>query len=180
MSSLCELVDAYLGEALSEAERTAFQEHLAGCDPCRQAIADYAELGSLLRQANQTLQLVPTDLVRRIDARLRQQRRRAVRWVARLAAAAAILAALGLAGWWLTRQPADPPPPQAHVAPAPQIVEPVPLPRATVHLSPATKAEYLVQSVKTQNPNVTVIWLYEAGPRRSASLTKVVDPANDY
>lgn len=91
---------AYVMGALSPADRSLFEEHLAACTRCRDAVADLAPTAGLLsRLAPERARALdaspgPADTVRaRVAAGARRRRRRA--WA--LAAAAAIVAGAAVA-----------------------------------------------------------------------------------
>ena len=92
---------AYVLGALSPVERRQFEEHLAGCDQCRAAVAELAGIPGLLSQVTaedvgvpsaveavggetESLPVTPSDMVARLVAR---ERRHRYRWRAGVAAA---------------------------------------------------------------------------------------------
>ena len=97
----------YVLGALSPAERTAFQSHLAGCRQCTSAVARLAPMPGLLGRVDPTTltpipREAPDRLPRLLAAVDRRRRRRtwARRWqLAAVAAATALLALSGSAIW---------------------------------------------------------------------------------
>ncbi|MGW1056734.1 anti-sigma factor family protein [Micromonospora rubida] len=99
---------AYVLGALGPAERAAYERHLAGCDSCREAVAEIAVLPGLLGrldQAGLARLLEPAAETSRVDTLLaaardrRRERRAAVRRYVLTALAAVVLALLaGLGG----------------------------------------------------------------------------------
>src|SRR5262245_7601950 len=120
----CERLDDYLDRGMSDPERAAFAAHLAGCSLCREVAHRHEQMERLLARAVTELELVPALLTERIQHRLRAARQR--RWLRYGAAltAAAVLAAVGVAGWLLTRPPEDPPGPPPVVVVQPDPPEP--------------------------------------------------------
>jgi anti-sigma factor RsiW len=107
--SLHELAAGYALDALDDDERSAFEAHLKGCDACRGQLADFRETASVLAYAADG-PAPPDGLRERILNEARRERptqsvvvlrpRRALRLTA-IAAAAAVVAAIGL-GLWAT------------------------------------------------------------------------------
>ncbi|HMA45862.1 MAG TPA: zf-HC2 domain-containing protein, partial [Frankiaceae bacterium] len=90
-------VGAYLLGGLEPRERAAFETHLAGCDVCREEVADLAGLPALLGRlsADEVLAPLPPMPARPVAARRRGSiRRPAARRRLLLAAAAAVVVAL--------------------------------------------------------------------------------------
>lgn len=109
--SVHELTGAYVLGALEMAETTAFEEHLAGCAACRAEVAELSEAVVALSALTETTpppelgaavlgaaQPRPESTGRRLDRLDRVVRR----W--QLAAAAAVIVALGAVGWGLLPQ----------------------------------------------------------------------------
>ncbi|WP_405102560.1 anti-sigma factor family protein [Micromonospora sp. NBC_01412] len=94
---------AYVLGALGPAERAAYERHLAGCDSCREAVAEIAVLPGLLGRLDQVglaRLLEPAAETSRVDTLLaaardrRRERRAAVRRYVVTALAAVVLALL--------------------------------------------------------------------------------------
>jgi hypothetical protein len=107
---LRQLLGGYVLGGLDAHDRQRLEEHLAGCEACREELASYAPLPGLLRQAGP----VPDrddrpspDLLPRLLSEV-QRRRTVRRRAAVLAAAAAVVVAL--AGAWLARPTEEPAP----------------------------------------------------------------------
>lgn len=97
---------AYVLGALSPAERTAYESHLAGCEPCATAVARLAPVPGLLGRVDPAaLNPQPAGRARlpellRIVARQQRRRTWVYRWRLAVAAlAAAVLAVAGTAVW---------------------------------------------------------------------------------
>ncbi len=98
---------AYALDALDDRERTAFETHLAECNDCRAELSDFRETAGMLAYAAEG-PAPPEALRERILEEARQERptqsvvvlrpRRALRLTA-IAAAAAVVAAIGLGVW---------------------------------------------------------------------------------
>jgi len=93
-------ISAYLDGELGERELAAFRSHLESCADCRAELAEQEKLWALLDEGDASE--VSVDLTRRIlestvgPHREREMRRRRVRWVAGVAAAASVLIAVVL------------------------------------------------------------------------------------
>lgn len=108
------LTGAYVLDALSELERRAFEDHMAGCPACTQEVAELRETAARLGLAASTVP--PPDMWNRVRTATTQIRQltpiatepvliRAKRWplrVAILAAAASLLGAAAVGVGWIT------------------------------------------------------------------------------
>jgi anti-sigma factor RsiW len=170
--SPCEQLDDFLDGCLSEGERAAFVDHLAGCAGCQGAVRDQRQIDELLAAAHIEFGAAPPGLRERIEQGMLRASRR--RQAARVAAAAAALAAALASGVWLAtlrpgatvvqRSPvAAPPigpaavPPHSHAV-APDAV--VPPPRVRLTFDPGFDA--IAVPVESSDPNVSIFWLYPA------------------
>lgn len=157
---MCEQRDSYLGKWLTAEEQTQFVSHLATCLDCRQFIHEQEQLDSLLARANATLLPVPADLIEQIDHRLRQvRRRRVVMWTTGLAAAGVLMGALAI---WShpQRGPREGAMHSPMAATPHQQSQPAPDPRSLVAVRFPSSSEVIAVPHKTDNPNVTIIWVY--------------------
>ena len=180
----CANLDRYLAGELSPGRSARFEGHLAGCPACRRALDHQRHIDRLLLQAAGQLEPGPSSLIDRIEKELRaENRRRTVRSAWGLSAAAAVVLGLGL---WLAEghfhasdlsqpivqketKPATEPDPLDPPTPAPR--DP---PRARVSL--ADRSSAIVLPVETENPNVTLVWVYPTvRPLQAAGA-----PAIDY
>jgi anti-sigma factor RsiW len=104
-SDVPELLDAYLADALDEPRRSAFRSHLRSCASCREAaLRTDPTLLFAAAPAGEPDPARVEELARSVMAQVRQQRmqRRLGHRPAWLAAAAAVVLALvGIAGWRL-------------------------------------------------------------------------------
>jgi anti-sigma-K factor RskA len=104
------LVAPYTFDALDDEEERAFEDHLAGCDECRDALAGLREAAASLAYAA-VGPAPPPELKERILTQARAERPNVTplpvrrRWTPRAAAAAALAAAvaLGFGVWGATR-----------------------------------------------------------------------------
>jgi len=141
----CDQIDDFLSGALSAESRAAFAAHLSGCADCRSAERETHQLDALLLTLDEQA-AVPTELVKRIDGRLRQAHRR--RLIVRSAAAVAA-GVLILALWYIRPQPAI------------EIVEKTPtLPVEITAVRVDFSDEVLAVPQKTDSPNVVFYWVY--------------------
>ncbi len=163
----CQWLEDYLAHGLGDAERAGFVAHLAACLECRRAVEEQERLDRLLGRAVTRLEPVPVILNRRIEQAIRtSRRRRLVRWASGVAAGVALAAVVG---WWLLRETPGP------SVTAPRVEMPQPAvpqatdPRSRVWIRFDPKSEVLAVPVRTDNPNVTIVWVYPgAGPARDA------------
>jgi anti-sigma factor RsiW len=158
MSTICLQLDDYLEGELGEAQRAAFERHLADCEDCRCQVAFARQLNGWLAAAQG--RSAPPQLVERIEQRLRWATRKANAWrMAVGALAASLLVGLGL--WRLggNRQPL------ANRAPVVKSARPQPLPAAPPATMPARisfrpDADVIVRPLKSSNPRVSIVWVY--------------------
>jgi anti-sigma-K factor RskA len=101
MTVACDSSAAYVLGALTAAERSAFESHLATCADCRQAVSDLAGIPGLLSRVSPDDLAdpvpVPDTLVPRLLREVRRSGRRRRLLVGGVAAAAIVLAAAGTA-----------------------------------------------------------------------------------
>jgi hypothetical protein len=165
----CRQLDDYLAHNLAEDERAAFAGHLPDCPACRQAVGEQEQLDQRLRAATALLESPPADLVARIEGQLRAaRRRRLTAWAAGLAA---VIALACVTGWLFTREPpgdgSSPVPIVEAPAPPPQPESPDP--RSLVRVTFQPEAEVIAVPLKTESPNVTIIWVYPTVPQAEQS-----------
>jgi anti-sigma factor RsiW len=165
----CDQMDGYLGKWLSEDERSRFEAHLSNCPECRQFVEEEQRLESLLAQANTACVPVPPALIGRIDQRLRQARRqRVAAWTTGLAAAGVLICAVG-ARLLMQRVPqaklVQPP----TVAQLPPPAAPTPAKRRSVEVTFEPSSDVIAVPHKTDDPSVTIIWVYPTIKRDQGS-----------
>ncbi len=150
--SPCELIDGYLGKWLDASDAAAFQNHLVGCAECRQAVLEQEEINRLLVAAQPE---VPARLIRRFEQDLYSiRRRKALAWGVALAASV-VMALFGVDR--LLRN-FDGERAQPVVVARDQTREMAPPTRVRVTF--ASDSEVIAVPQKTQNPGVTIIWVY--------------------
>ncbi|MDQ1745442.1 MAG: hypothetical protein QOE23_3781 [Pseudonocardiales bacterium] len=103
---------AYLLGALDPERRSAFERHLARCQVCRDRVAEFGELPTVLARADSSAwqpEPPPDTLLPRLLRQVAASRRRRARRIAGLALAAACLLALlatgGVLSWQHAHQP---------------------------------------------------------------------------
>ena len=113
---------AYVLGALSDADRVAFEAHLAGCDACSASVRELSGLPAVLASVPESAlvdEAPPLSLLPALQRRARGAVRRR-RWiVSGVAAAAACMLALAVVVSWPTSAPASHPVAMTAVAPAP-------------------------------------------------------------
>lgn len=168
-TSPCDQLDGYLADWLAERERAAYEAHLADCHACRDQINLQRHIDHLLEQGVEQLEPISPSLIDSIEARIQRfQRRRTVRRVSGLAAAAV---ALILAGMWFVRpKPTRLPKAQAvarkqdvsvgrrqsRILPTRSVSQP----NSPVRITPSDPSSAIVVPVATDDPNVTFVWYY--------------------
>jgi hypothetical protein len=97
---------AYVLGTLSPEEREAFEEHLRVCDECAESVRAIGWLPELLGRVDASAvdspddpPAVPDTLLPRLHAEVRRSRRRRLVWTLAGAAAAALIAVVGVAAW---------------------------------------------------------------------------------
>jgi hypothetical protein len=168
----CELLEGYLGRWLSEPERSSFESHLHACPACRDAVAEARQLDGLLRDAAIKCTEVPGSVASKIKQRITSARRRRIRTAFALAASL-ILAGL-VAGWTALHQrrssgPVDEAMISAETIPA--IGQPKPRRHAQVIMPP--KSPLMPVPVRTDSPDVTIVWLFARGTEPQAAARPV-------
>jgi hypothetical protein len=158
-SSTCQLRDGYLGKWLTSKERVDFEGHLAHCPDCQPIVQEQRQLDDLLARANVAIVPVPAGLIDEIDRRLRRaRRRRMAAWAPGLAAAGILICSLAA---WLAQQ-AD----KERRADRPVVTHkdrqavPARDPRSLVKVSFQPSSDVIAVPQKTENPSVTIIWVY--------------------
>jgi predicted anti-sigma-YlaC factor YlaD len=175
--STCNHLDDYLAGDLDGRQRTEFESHLEACAACREEQRAQAELARLLRAATETLEAFPAELPAGINRRIAASASRKRR---RVAAAATLAAVAACAVTWALRNARDeraiarPQPGQrqtrddAHEISRQQgesgnvdvADAAVASPAAEVRF--AASPEMIAVPVPSENPNVTIFWLYPA------------------
>lgn len=92
-----EIIEQYVRDKLTTAERRAFQEHLFECDECFQQAEVMARFVAGVREASRTGLLTAPDRARTVGAWFNQGW--AFRWLVP-AMTASLLIAIGLIAWW--------------------------------------------------------------------------------
>ncbi|WP_426245524.1 anti-sigma factor [Nocardioides sp. LHG3406-4] len=108
MSDIHALVGAYAVDAVDDLERARFEEHLAGCADCRAEVDGLRAAAAMLASATpvepppemRTAVLAGISTVRPLPPLVTRQSPAKRRWVPFLAAAAAVLIAVGLGATW--------------------------------------------------------------------------------
>jgi hypothetical protein len=190
--TLCDCLDDYLGGWLGEELRRAFEHHLDGCETCAGEVRLQQRIDGLLAVAQPA---APSGLNQAIAAAIR---RRQVRTILQLAAAAALLLGVAVGGWFwrgetrppgasprfdlpaVTQTETDPQPPTAQQhsptpdAEAPRIVHgglEEAAPRE--ELVNVNAGEAIVISEPSGDPTVHIFWVY---PTVDVSFRDSTDP----
>lgn len=147
-ATVCDQLDDYLSDAMSQQQRGVFEQHLQTCGQCQHECRQQAKLDELLSQAAAYLPAMPQGLLDQTEAHIRLATRRRAFWASGVTAAAACLAGLLVAGVWFSQ----PPPPQ------PRIVQSAE--RPVVKVEAASPDDVLVMPIETDVPNVSFFWVY--------------------
>jgi hypothetical protein len=166
------LIDAFLGKWLTEPERAAFQAHLVDCPQCQLRIHQNERLDRLLTQAMEQFAPLPLGLMPRLERQLNQvRRRRRIVWLAGGVAAALLIGCFSF--WWLHQPKTPDGSPQAPVVAVPTPLPPeAPPPAPQVRVTFARSAKVIAVPRKTDNPAVTIIWVYPAVQTLPPELTR--------
>lgn len=156
-----------LDAELSPRRRAALQQHLRTCANCRKQRRQLAHVQALIHGLAE--QSERSDVT---AARIEFGQRQAFPWRGGLAAAAVL--ALCMGGWLTARflQATAPEPPapaivQTHPDPA---ASGIPDPRSLVEVTFEPAADVIAVPMKTENPNITIIWAYPIWKTAKASV----------
>jgi anti-sigma factor RsiW len=149
-SAMCDLIDGFLGKWLSGPERAAFERHLTECAHCQRELQAQACIDRLL---SSHVMIVSPSLVDRVERRIQRSRRRRFVTVAGGLLAASVLMGILISQRWMSRPPVDTAPHAAAEPPASEVAQ-------AIHVTFARNADVIAVPKKTDNPNVTIIWLY--------------------
>ncbi len=159
----CRLLDDYLNGDLPGEEQARFAAHLGKCPACARTVQEQARCDWLLRQAVLELQPVSSDWLARVRRGIRYSaaRKRAVR----AAGLAAALLLMGFGVWWLQRGDLGEEQDTGTIA----TIEQRPPPggperaaRVTADVIVQAESALIVVPVKSERPNVTILWIYPA------------------
>ena len=146
----CGQFDDYVAGILPDAEQAGFEQHLQTCPDCRRSLSSQSYVDRLLDRAADLAEPLPSGLADRVEARIRRHVRRRRMCVA--AAALSAAAACVVLSFQLVR------PDQQLEESRPTIAMPqVP---ASVEVAVETSEDVIAVPIATDNPNVTIIWLY--------------------
>ena len=160
-ASLCELLDGFLGQWLTEPERTAFQAHLTDCAGCRHQLEENERLNCWLQEAMAQVAPTPAGLIPQLERQLKRARRRRLT-VGLAGGVAAALVLGGLSAWWLQQPKPDEKTPQTPIVEAPAPARAEPSVARPVRVTFARPREVIAVPRQTDNPAVTIIWVYPA------------------
>jgi anti-sigma factor RsiW len=164
----CEKLDGYVGRWVSDLERAEFESHLAGCPPCRRELSKERRLDLLLRRAAGSLESPPAGLGETIARRVRSIRRRRALAAVSAVAATAALAILCVNAWWRSGavRTATMPDPQTARTPA------------RVEFAPESRL--IAVMVDTQNPDMSIVFLYPTLDRQAGGAEPPADAAPSF
>jgi hypothetical protein len=158
-SSTCELREAYLGKWVTSKERVDFEAHLAHCPDCQPIVQEQQQLDDLLARANVAIVPVPAGLIDEIDGLLRRARRRTmIAWASGLAAASILICSV--AAWFAQQADKEGGADRPAVTHTDRQAVPAPDPRSLVKVVFQPSADVISVPQKTENPSVTIIWVY--------------------
>lgn len=151
----CTSLDDYLAGDLPPGGNTAFESHLSNCDACRQAVADWKSLRTLLQAGSRSVE--PHErLAGRIERLSQLQRERETRVVRRrrlvLCAAACACLAVFLLSVDSRRTKRNERTDLVSSTPSPPVRE--------AHATVKTSDDIIAVPIDIDDPKVTVVWLY--------------------
>ena len=166
--SPCELLDDYLNHDLAVSVQNAFQRHLASCPECREVVNELQAVTSFQATALEQ-EPVPNTLMLKVDRARRQRRRRQAGWAVGIAAGMVI----ALLSWWglsddnvPSPQPQEPPIVREDLSPKPKDEEVT----APIQVVVEPSSRIIAVPVKSDDPNITVIWTYQTLPTKQSEL----------
>lgn len=155
--NVCEQREDYLNHDLSEKEEIRFLSHLKTCENCRQFVEEQQTIEGLLVEAVQS-ESVSESLMTKVDQAI--IRRRVMKWSASIAA----LLLLAVGTWWLMREGKQTPrvtqPEPSMPTPEIKVVQEPP----SVEVVANTNRDVIVVPIETDDPNITMIWVYPTVP----------------
>lgn len=180
------LVAPYALDALDDDEGRSFEEHLAGCERCREELAGLREAAASLAYGAAG-PAPPPELKERILAQARSERenvdslpaRRRRSWTAPLAAAAAVAAAvaIGLGVWTATRPDEGSPLAKVLAQPGAKLV---PMgDNGAVAVAPNGKAAMALRVPKAPSGKTYEAWVIRNGKASPAGLFHGSDGTSD-
>ena len=157
----CTRLDDYLADALADDERATFEVHCQQCKTCQDELERQVQLDHLLAAVAAEPQPLPSGLAQRVEAYMKQQSWHRTRQFTGLWIAAAIL--LCVTAWFtiplLNERSIQSVEPVAKVsAPTLQQLSADQTPQVRVTFT--ERSNVLAVPVKSQNPNITILWLY--------------------
>ena len=164
--SECDNLDGYLAGWLSADDRARFTAHLPECPVCRNQAERQKVVDRLLAQGDAPLEPAPNGLIDRIEEQIRRSsRRRRVRLVGGLSAAAAVM---GCAVWLGIGSPGSQSPPVAEQiaepSPRPEPAEPpnekAAAPEEFVQVTFDPPSDYIAIPIESAKPGISIIWVY--------------------
>jgi len=182
VSEICHSDAAYVVGALSPADRAAYEEHLRGCEQCRESVSRLAGLPGLLalttaEDIEQAGPPVPETMLPGLLTRVAAARRHR-RWVLAGVLAAAVAVVVALAGTLILRTPVDTAgsgssgasttSPAPSTTPVPAFLQPM----TQVLASPMTASLELVD--KRWGTAITVVCQYDKNVDRSVAYDLTV------
>ncbi|MCZ6817641.1 MAG: zf-HC2 domain-containing protein [Planctomycetota bacterium] len=149
-------LDDWLDEALDARLRSAVDAHLAGCESCRREFARHRALADDLAVLGRIADRI-------VDAPVQRPLRR-VRWtrIGKVAVVLAIAIGAALAGW----SQMNPRAPRRVVEFEPIVPNGVPtsdekMVPTRFEYEPAEPSRHMVVAIKSDNPRIHIVWLYE-------------------
>jgi anti-sigma factor RsiW len=181
--SSCDNLDDYLADELDARRRTEFEAHLEVCPACREELLAQAELARLLRAATEMLETSPAELTASITrgvATAASRRRRLIAVAAMVAAVVVCAASWSLQAardrralarpqpgpriakqrdWEQQQIGADTVDESGHEG-EPEVANMADAAVAAAAVRVASTSESIAVSIKSENPSVTIFWLY--------------------
>jgi len=173
---LCAQLDDYLGDWLPQSERSEFEAHLTACQQCRRAVGLQRRMDRLLARGVEQGERVPPALITAVETRIHLWRRRRARQLA-WGASAVVALALLVGVWSAVQRPEPLVADHREPVTVPEHEGPPALlasqPDQAAHVTLADRSAGILVPVHTDDPNVSIVWVYPTKTAGENSRYKV-------
>ncbi len=158
----CDRLDDFLCDNLSDAERGQFEAHLSHCDSCQAAVAEDRQIDRFIARVQPP---TPPSLIDRIENRIQR-----IRWRRRIGVGLAAAASLAFVAFLIGKFDGTNGTP---LNPTVAESEPArPSEALPVHVTFAPTDHVIAVPRVTDNPRVTIVWIYSTDHVVSNGRTK--------